>query len=103
MAEETKPILLNKTRQLEEELKAAGLWQKDMPTWVHEYDHRYNMQKVNFAQWLQFVFIPNHLKKNINISATEKKLIVPQAMKYFGDDVKKGNLLQILIEIDALL
>jgi hypothetical protein len=33
----------------------------------------------------------------------EKKMIVPHAIKFFGDDVKKGKLLQILIEIDSLL
>ncbi len=95
--------LMAKTGELEEELKKTGLWQKDMPAWVQGYDDNGSITKSNFAQWLQFVFVPNHLQKNISLSAPEKKLIVPQAIKYFGDDVNKGKLLQILIEIDSLL
>jgi hypothetical protein len=37
------------------------------------------------------------------IPVAEKQLLVPHAVKYFGDEVIKGKLLQILIEIDALL
>ena len=92
-----------KTVELEEELKATGLWQPNMPPWVHWYDAESSIAKTDFAQWLQFVFIPNHLQQNKMIGATEKSLIVPHAVKFFGDDVRKGKLLQILIEIDSLL
>ena len=95
--------IINKTLELEEELKSTGLWQKDIPSWVHGYDDNRSNTKSDFAQWLQFVFIPNHLHKNKIMPVTEKKFIVPHAMKYFGDDVTKGKLLQILIEIDSLL
>ena len=95
--------LITKTSELEEELKNTGLWQKDAPAWVQEYDSNNGITKTDFAQWLQFVFVPNNLQKNKLITAAEKKLIVPQAIKYFSDDVKKGRLLQILIEIDSLL
>jgi uncharacterized protein YqcC (DUF446 family) len=92
-----------KTIELEEELKAVGLWQKNMPAWVHWYDDSNSISTTDFAQWLQFVFIPNHLQKSNIISIAEKNMIVPHAVKFFGDDVKKGKLLQILIEIDSLL
>lgn len=92
-----------KTVELEEELKAMGLWQHNIPAWVHWYDDGNIVCKTDFAQWLQFVFIPNHLYKNKILLAAEKNLIVPHAIKHFGDDVKKGNLLRILIEIDSLL
>ena len=95
--------LIDKTGKLEQELKNTGLWQKDMPAWVHGYDDSTNMAATNFAQWLQFVFIPNHLQKNKALAANEKKLIVPHAIKFFGNDLQKGKLLQILIEIDSLL
>lgn len=95
--------IITKTAELEYELKLTGLWQKNAPAWVHWYDDSSSMVKTDFAQWLQFVFIPNHLHKNKMMNATAKKLMVPYAIKYFGDDVNKGKLLQILIEIDALL
>ena len=95
--------IITKTAELENELKHAGLWQTNMPAWVHWFDDGSSFSKTDFAQWLQFVFIPNHLHKNKMIAAAEKKLLVPYALKYFGNDVQKGKLLQILIEIDALL
>ena len=95
--------VITKTAELENELKRTGLWQQNTPAWVHWYDEGSSINKTDFAQWLQFVFIPNHLHKNKMIPAAEKNLLVPHAVKYFGDDVKKGKLLQILIEIDALL
>jgi uncharacterized protein YqcC (DUF446 family) len=91
-----------KIMELEEELRATGLWQKHTPAWVHWYSEKSSAQN-DFAQWLQFVFIPNHLYKNKILPAAERNLLVPHAIKYFGDDMQKGKLLQILIEIDALL
>jgi uncharacterized protein YqcC (DUF446 family) len=102
MAEQVHTVA-GKTIELEEELKALGLWQTNMPAWVNWYDEGGGVARSDFAQWLQYVFIPNHLHKNKIIPAAEKKLLVPNAIKYFGDDVKKGKLLRILIEIDALL
>jgi uncharacterized protein YqcC (DUF446 family) len=74
-----------------------------MPAWVHWYEEGSEVSKPDFTQWLQFVFIPNHLQKNKIMPAAVKKLLVPHAIKYFGTDVQKGKLLRILIEIDALL
>lgn len=93
--------LIRKTRELETELRELGLWKKDVPPWVQGYNHI--PPKADFAQWLQFVFIPNHLQKVKPASFPEKSFITLNAIKYFGDDVKKGRLLGILIEIDALL
>lgn len=92
-----------KINELEQELKNAGLWQKQMPSWVHGYDDEHMLAKNDFAQWLQFVFVPNHLQKNMPVPAEHKKLIVPQAIRHFAEDVNKGKLLQVLIEIDSLL
>ncbi|NOT93260.1 YqcC family protein [Ferruginibacter sp.] len=102
MAEQEHTVA-GKTVELEEELKALGLWQTNMPAWVNWYDEDGTIARTDFAQWLQYVFIPNHLHKNKMMPVSAKKLLVPNAIKYFGDDVKKGKLLRILIEIDALL
>lgn len=95
--------IISKTTELEEELKRTGLWQKDTPAWVQDYDASTGMTQTGFAQWLQFVFVPNNLQQQRPIHATERKFLVPQAKKHFSDDVQKGNLLRILIEIDSLL
>ena len=99
---ESDNTVMNKTKELEEELKHTGLWQKNSPAWVHGFEDN-SIAKTDFIQWLQFVFIPNHPHNNKMMPAAEKKLLVPQAIKHFGDDVRKGKLLQILIELDSLL
>ncbi len=99
----TANALTEKTVELEAEMKAAGLWQKDMPAWVHGYNDSPIDSKTDFAQWLQFVFIPNHLQKNNTIPVAEKNHIVLHAIKYFGDDLRKGKLLRLIIELDSLL
>jgi uncharacterized protein YqcC (DUF446 family) len=95
--------IIDKTNELEEELKNTGLWKKNTPAWVEGFDASFSITHADFAEWLQFVFVPNHLQQNKNISIEEKNFLVPHALKFFGDDVKKGRLLQILIEIDSLL
>ncbi|MEO7313364.1 MAG: YqcC family protein [Chitinophagaceae bacterium] len=95
--------IIHKTAELEAELKNTGLWQKDMPVWVHGFEENIGNGMINFAQWLQFVFVPNHLQRNKTLPVSGKHLMVPHALKYFGDDVQKGKLLRILIEIDSLL
>jgi len=54
----------------------------------------------DFASWLQFIFLPN--MQNHNRKKEQKELVAPQAVKYFGEDVKRGRLLQLLIELDSL-
>ncbi len=100
----TENSISDKIEELEQEMKAAGLWQKQSPDWVNNFDEKIIFSGNDFAHWLQFVFMPNHINSDMGISYTkEKKMIVPAAIKFFGDDVQKGKLLQLLIEIDALL
>ena len=82
-------LLNNKIHELEQEMKNKGLWQKEAPDWVNYFEEKIFAERKDFAEWLQFV--------------KEKRFIVPAAIKFFGDDVHKGKLLQILIEIDSLL
>lgn len=84
------------------ELKLQHLWQKKLPEWVTDFGSREIMSEEDFAEWLQFVYLPNLMQyDNRNVVAAEK-YIVPQAMKFFGVDLRKGKLLQLLIELDAL-
>jgi len=96
--------IVDKIMELETEMKTTGLWQKETPAWVNHFEEKILTQGKDFAQWLQFVFIPNHAQKIQSLSViNDKKMIVPPAIKFFGNDVHKGKLLQILIEIDSLL
>lgn len=96
--------LTDKINELELEMKRKGLWQKETPDWVNYFEEKIFIDGKDFAEWLQYVFIPNHLNLSAQLSAVkEKRFIVPAAIKFFGDDVHKGMLLQILIEIDSLL
>ena len=98
-------MLLEKNKTIEKvdeiiaELKANSLWKKTEPDWVKDYEANIKIMHNDFAEWLQFVYLPNCLQ-NKRSSIVR---IVPQAMKYFGEDVQKGKLLQLLIELDALV
>lgn len=101
---EIESIIIHKINELEQEMKCVGLWQKNAPDWVNNFEEKIFTTDKDFAQWLQYVFIPNHSQKVHFYSVRkEKKMIVPPAIKFFGNDLHKGKLLQILIEIDSLL
>ena len=93
-----------KLQELEQEMKRTGLWHKDPPDWVNYFDEKSLTTGQDFSEWLQYVFIPNHLKKpGEALRVKERSMLVPSAIRFFGDDLKRGKLLQVLIEIDALL
>jgi uncharacterized protein YqcC (DUF446 family) len=91
--------MARKIDEITHELKQAGLWKKNTPNWVTDYEEKMIGTEQQFLEWLQFVYLPNYTKAG----AAEKKHIVPQAIKFFGEDVQKGKLLQLLIELDSLL
>ena len=95
--------IIIKVRELETELKECGLWLKFPPSWTDHFDEVRDYYTIDFVQWLQFIFIPNHLHQNGKEMRLSRISIVPQAIKYFQNDVKKGKLLQILIEIDSIV
>jgi uncharacterized protein YqcC (DUF446 family) len=85
-------LITEKINEVIEEMKKTGVWENETPPWVKE-----------FSEWLQFVYLPNRMQEAAsNRWVIEKKYIVPQAVKFFGNDVKKGKLLQLLIELDSL-
>lgn len=90
---------LNKVEEIIDELRANGLWKTTDPLWVKNYEANINLVHDDFAEWLQYVYLPNCMWHK----AAAAQSIVPQAMKYFGNDVRKGKLLELLIELDALV
>jgi ubiquinone/menaquinone biosynthesis C-methylase UbiE len=77
--------ITDKVTELKTEMKRIGLWKKQVPYWVNE-----------FTQ-------PNMMQLENRSSMGAEKYIVPQAVQFFGTDVQKGELLQLLIELDSLL
>ena len=96
--------LKEKVSELREELKRSGLWKKNMPGWVTDYENKEIDSHHDFAEWLQFVYIPNILEQTEIVAMHDsKKYVALQAKKFFSEDVQKGKLLQLLIELDSLL
>ena len=81
------------------ELKQQQLWNKQVPGWVTDFSRKEVMNETDFAAWLQFVLLPNLRQKNNSIRVA---YLAPQAVKFFREDVKKGKLLQLLVELDSL-
>lgn len=93
--------LIAKVEDIIREMKAAGYWRLEAPTWVMDY--RSSTQQ-GFLEWLQFIYLPNLLPQAGNRHILHaKNYIAPQAVRFFGDDIKKGKMLQLLVELDALI
>ena len=92
-----------KVREIIDELKGAGLWKNEPPAWVIDFQKRSIATQQEFLEWLQFVYLPNLLPQagNHNILRA-KNYVAPQAVRFFSEDIKKGRLLQLLVELDAL-
>ena len=99
----TTGLIEEKVEEVIEEMKRTGLWKKN-PPWVNEYEERVISTSTDFIEWLQFVYLANLSHHHQNRQTSKRKsYIVPQALVFFGEDLKKGKLLQLLIELDALL
>ncbi len=95
--------ITDKITELKAEMKQIGLWKKQVPFWVNEFKQTAIQTEQDFAEWLQFVYLPNMMQLENRSSMGTETYIVPQAVKFFGEDVQKGKLLQLLIELDGLL
>ena len=99
----THELISGKIQEVKEEMLRTGLWKKTAPAWVAEYGQQQLNSEHDFSEWLQFVYLPNFFQQvETRAIVLQKNFIVPQAMKFFGEDVKKGKLLQLLIELDSL-
>ena len=97
-------IITDKVTAIKNEMKLTGLWKKQLPVWVNEYSEQNIITEQDFAEWLQFIYLPNIIQpENRHSMITTENYIVPQAMKFFGADMQKGKLLQLLVELDSLV
>jgi uncharacterized protein YqcC (DUF446 family) len=96
-------LVSEKINEIILELQQLQLWKKNMPDWVTDFSHKEIISEEDFAGWLQFVLLPNLQQQNSLLSGRVKNFVAPQAGKFFGEDVRKGRLLQLLVELDSLL
>jgi uncharacterized protein YqcC (DUF446 family) len=91
-----------KVNEIFDELKKNGIWKKKPPPWVTDFNQMQIATEQDFVDWLQFVYLPNVQVAGGKV-LQESVYVVPRALKYFGDDIRKGRLLQLLVELDALV
>lgn len=93
-----------KILELKRELIFTGLWSDQAPEWVICFEEKSAISITDYIEWLQYIFIPNHLQGEGFIKPPDqKKYIVTSARRFFGKSLIKGKLLQILIEIDSII
>ena len=96
-------LIEEKIKEVKEEMKKVSVWKDEIPAWVRHFEKGTINTREDFSEWLQFIYLPNR-----KLQATGKKVsnetdyIVPQAIKFFGEDIRKGKLLRLLIELDSL-
>ncbi len=96
-------LVAEKINEVKEEMKRVGLWATVAPAWVMHFGKGSISNDKDFSEWLQFIYLPNRkLETAVKKEFYEKNYIAPQAIKFFSSDVKKGKLLQLLIELDSL-
>jgi uncharacterized protein YqcC (DUF446 family) len=95
--------IAKKIIEVRAEMRRADIWKNETPGWVKEFEKRTINTGEDFIEWLQFVYLPNRMQEvETKQPVYEKNYIVPQVIAFFGSDIKKGRLLQLLIELDAL-
>lgn len=95
--------ITEKINEVKEEMKRTHIWKKETPAWVKEFEKRAIANSEDFSEWLQFVYLPNRMQEAENRQPVIDNIyIVPQVKKFFGNDIQKGKLLQLLIELDSL-
>jgi len=92
-------FISDKVGEITDELKRLHLWKPLQPEWVTDFEKKIVSTEQDFLEWLQFVYLPNCCNQSV---IAPKKLIVPQVVEFFGEDARKGKLLQLLIELDSL-
>lgn len=95
--------LTEKIAEVCAELQRLAHWKREAPDWVYQYKQASELA-LAFDEWLQFVYLPNLLQTVQSHKTVEREQnLAPQAVAFFGDEVKRGKMLQLLVELDSLL
>lgn len=92
--------LREKLQEIRKELQRLELWQEHMPFWVNQFEAFRDADNANFQEWLQHVYLPN---KFFQKGASPESFIAPQAIASLENVPDSARLIQLLIELDALI
>ncbi|HSO14214.1 MAG TPA: YqcC family protein [Anaerolineales bacterium] len=99
----TPSSVLSQLERIENEMKHIGMWQEG-PLAPEQFDFRaaFGMDTMSFAQWLQFIFIPN-----VRTAAGQNKFpagsnVAAQAVREFDGNPEASQLIMLLSDFDAL-
>lgn len=92
-----------KVEELATALKHAGLWLKEEPGWVKEYQAGKIDDSFDFFQWLQFIYLPNRLMDiKPSLHGGNSGYITLQVKKFATEDQVNERIIQLLVELDGL-
>lgn len=95
--------VVSKLEQIESEMRRTGLWQ-ETPLEPEQYDFRaaFAGDTMTFAQWLQFIFIPNVRSAAASGKFPASSHVSAQAIREFDGMDQAPQLITLLSEFDAL-
>jgi hypothetical protein len=76
-------------------MKSAGLWSNEVPGWIHSYS---GGQAPDIWQWLQYIHLPMRVRGEIQTN----DYLAPQLANYINGETAHQEILQLVIELDAL-
>jgi uncharacterized protein YqcC (DUF446 family) len=103
---------MNSTRQqdviryaglIEAEMRRIGFWQSEpLRPEQMEFTQAFAMDTMNFAEWLQFVFLPRVREAAASNQFPSGSSVGAQAVREFDGNPDADNLVTLLAEFDAL-
>jgi uncharacterized protein YqcC (DUF446 family) len=98
-----KKTVVSKLEQIESEMHRIRLWQ-ETPLEPEQYDFRaaFAGDTMTFAQWLQFIFVPNVKRAAASGTFPASSQVAAQAVREFDGVDEASPLIRLLSEFDAL-
>jgi uncharacterized protein YqcC (DUF446 family) len=95
--------ILAQLERIEDEMKCLGLWQQH-PLEPGQYDFHaaFAADTMSFAQWLQFIFIPNVKGASANGKFPSESHVAAQAIREFDGIDEASALISLLADFDSL-
>lgn len=90
--------------KIEDEMKRIGYWSAEPPPdSAYQAQQAFAMDRMTFAQWLQFILIPRvHTLLDEKGAFPAQSMVGTQAIREFDGDEGASKLVQLLNEFDLL-